>query len=162
MKKHLFAALLLSLLLIASAALADDGLGVLTSADLSVPENPAVQAVLKEVPGATIQYSLLDTDDRREEWDIFFTDGTLMGECEVDAETYEIRKIRTYEASPDALTADKAVEALKAAKGALEITELDLDRDDGALWYEGECLLDGRRYEFEMTASGRIVEWERD
>ena len=162
MKKKFFAALFLSLLLLSSISLADDGLGVLPSAAPAAPENAAVQAVLNEVPGAVIHYAALDEDNRRAEWDIFFTDGTMLGECEVDAETFEIRKIRSYEASPGALTADKAIEALKAAKGELEVIEFDLDRDDGELWYEGDCLLDGRRYEFEMSVSGRIVEWERD
>lgn len=165
MKKNLVAALFLSLLLTVSVSLADDGLGVLPSAAPALsaaPEAAAVEALLKEVPGAVVHYALLDTDNRRAEWDIFFTDGTLLGECEVDAETFEIRKLKSYEAPADALTADKAIEALKAAKGDVEITEFDLDRDDGSLWYEGDCLLDGRRYEFEMNVSGRIVEWERD
>lgn len=37
-----------------------------------------------------------------------------------------------------------------------------LDRDDGRLVYEGEAELDGRFYDFEMTAEGKIIEWERD
>ena len=166
MKKHFPILLILALLLSASFALADDGLGVLTaaqpSAAPSAEETLAVEAVLKEIPSAVIHHVIYDTDDRRPEWDVFFTDGPYIGECEVDAETYEVRKLRSYECKADALTADKAIEALNAAKGPLTVTELDLDRDDGELWYEGEALLDGRRYEFEMTVSGRIVEWERD
>ena len=166
MKKNLSIALVLVLMLTASFALADDGLGVLTAEPAAPVVDPAqekaIEAVLKEVPSAVINYVIYDADDRRPEWDVFFTDGAYLGECEVDAESYEVRKVRSYEAKADALTADKAVEALNAAKGPLTVIELDLDRDDGALWYEGEAELDGRRYEFEMSASGRIVEWERD
>ena len=169
MKKNLSIILALTLMLTASFALADDGLGVLTAAEpaVSVPaadpaQQLAIEAVLKEAPSAVINYVLYDTDNRRPEWDVFFTDGAYLGECEVDAETYEVRKFRSYEAKGEYLTADKAVEALNTAKGPLNVIELDLDRDDGALWYEGEAELDGRRYEFEMSAAGRIVEWERD
>lgn len=170
MKKNLMIVLTVILTLTASFALADDGLGVLTAATVTPEatyapgsaEALAIEAVRKEVPGAVIHYAIQNTDDRRLEWDVFFTDGTMLGECEVDAETYEVRKYRSYEPKGEALTADKAVEKLMASKGALTIIDLDLDRDDGDLWYEGEAELDGRRYEFEMTAAGRIVEWERD
>lgn len=168
MKKNLFLVLTAVIVLFASFALADDGLGVLSQTSAPSIAQPAASsaqaeaAVLKEFPNAVIQYSLLDYDDRRPEWNIFFTDGAFIGECEVHAETYEVLKYRTYEKSADTLTADKAVEKLIAEKGALTITELELDHDDGQLWYEGDAELGGRRYEFEMTAAGRIVEWERD
>ena len=165
MKKTLFILLTAVLILTASFALADDGLGALPQTAPAAAEPGQAQAeaaVLKEFPNAVIHYSLHDYDDGRPEWNVFFTDGTFIGECEVHAETFEIRKIRTYDRPADALTADKAVEALIAQKGALTVTDLELDRDDGQLWYEGDVELNGRRYEFEMTAAGRIVEWERD
>ena len=164
MKKSLVLMITAVMVLFASFALADDGLGVLPqgSAQPTDSQKQAEAAVLKAFPSAVIQYALLDYDDGRPEWNLFFTDGALIGECEVHAETYEIRKTRTYDMAADTLTADKAVEKLIAEKGALVITDLELDRDDGRLCYEGDAELNGKRYEFEMTASGRIVEWERD
>ena len=160
MKAKLFCLITLALVLFVSFAMADDGLGVLPAADPA--QTQAEAAVLKEFPSAVINYTLLDYDDGRPEWNIFFTDGATIGECELNAETYEIRKTRTYDLTDGVLTADKAVEKLSAEKGALTITEIELDWDDGQLWYEGDAELDGRRYEFEMTAAGRITEWERD
>ena len=164
MKKNLFIIATAALLLLASFALADDGLGVLPTATYAPDsgEARAVAVVLAERPAAVINYILQDFDDGRPEWNVFFTDGADLGEAEVNAETYELRKIKSYEKTADMLTADKAVAQLIAAKGALTITELELDRDDGTLWYEGDAELDGRRYEFEMRANGKIVEWERD
>lgn len=164
MKKNVFVIVTAALLLLASFALADDGLGVLPAVTYA-PESgeaKAIAVVLADRPTAVINYVLHDYDDGRPEWNIFFTDGADLGEADVDAETYELRKIKSYEKEADMLTADQAVEQLIAAKGALTITELELDRDDGTLWYEGDAELDGRRYEFEMRANGKIVEWERD
>ena len=164
MKKSLFLLITAVLVLFVSFALADDGLGALpqTSAQPTDSQKQAEAAVLKEFPNAVIHFSLLDYDDGRPEWNIFFTDGAAIGECEVHAETYEIRKSRTYEMAANTLTADKAVEKLIAEKGALTLTDLELDRDDGRLCYEGDSELNCKRYEFEMNADGRIVEWERD
>lgn len=164
MKKNWFFVLTAVIVLLASFALADDGLGVLTqpAAQPSSEQALAEAAVLAEFPNAVIQYSLLGYDDGRAEWSIFFTDDGFIGKCEVRADTYELRKHRSYEMEADTLTADKIVEQLLAVKGPLTLLDLELDRDDGRLQYEGDAELDGKRYEFEMNASGRIVEWERD
>ena len=162
MRKNLFWILTAVLMLLTSAAMADDGLGLITPAiEPGAPEMPARQAVLKERPNAVIQYAVQERDDGRLEWDVFFTEGTMIGHCEVDAETWTVRREKLYEKPADALTADQAVEALMAAKGQLTVVELELERDDGKLCYEGEAELDGKRYEFEMTIAGKIVEWER-
>ena len=47
-------------------------------------------------------------------------------------------------------------------QGDLQIVDLELDRDNGRLRYEGEATLDGKRYEFEISVAGEIIEWERD
>ena len=157
MKKKFFWILTAVMMLLTSAAMADDGLGLITDSAFA----PVREAVLKMHPGAVIQYALQERDDGRLEWDVFFTEGTMIGHCEVDAETWAVRREKTYEKPADALMADQAVEALMAAKGRLTVLELELERDDGKLRYEGEAELDGKRYEFEMTIAGKILEWER-
>lgn len=168
-KQKLFWILLVVLLVGASRVLADDGLGSLVGTNPPVvtlapdaPQALAQAAVLKQYPNAVIHYAIQERDDGRLEWNVFFTDGTQLGECEVNGETYALREVRTYDMPVDALTADRAVEKLAAEKGAIAVTSLELERDDGRLWYQGEAELNGWRYEFEMTIDGTLVEWERD
>ena len=82
--------------------------------------------------------------------------------CEVAEDTYKVRRVTLNDRPEGALTASEAIELLRQKKGEITVTSLDLDRDDGRLRYEGEAELDGKRYEFEMSVSGEIVEWERD
>jgi len=159
MKKKIFGILTAVLVILASVSLADDGLGLIAAPVLAPDE--AQEAVRKVYPNAVIHYAVEERDDGRMEWNVFFTDGTMLGQCEVDAQTWAVREKKTWQMPEGALTADQAVEKLAAEKGALTILELELDRDNGRLWYEGEAELDGKRYEFEMTVTGEIVEWER-
>lgn len=44
-----------------------------------------------------------------------------------------------------------------------QLTEIELDEDDGLWIYEGEAILDGTEYEFEIHAeTAQLLEWERD
>ena len=111
-----------------------------------------------------VEYENIDYIDGEEESDIDQEE-----EFAVEDEDYDVSEVKEEELAEEMKPVDQSSdwlraveEALNAAKGPLTVIELDLDRDDGAQWYEGEAELDGRRYEFEMSASGRIVEWERD
>lgn len=122
----------------------------------------ALAAVKVSLPDAVVDYAVRDRDDGRYEWDIFFTQGGQLGVCEVLESTNEIRKVTLYDKPEGALTASEAMALLAEKKGELVITDLDLDRDDGRICYEGEAELNGKRYEFEMSVTGDIIEWERD
>jgi len=122
----------------------------------------AIAAMKVSLPDAQLNYAVRDRDDGQYRWNLFFTQGSSLGVCKVNERDNTIRKVELYDKTDKALTADQAVEKLVAEKGAMTITDLDLDWDDGALCYEGEAEQNGRRYEFEMTAAGRIIEWERD
>lgn len=122
----------------------------------------AMDALLAERPGAVVDYLLRERDDGRYEWELFFTQGDQLGVCEVAEDTYQVRRVALHDRPEGALTASEAIELLRQKKGEITVTSLDLDRDDGRLRYEGEAELDGKRYEFEMSVSGEIVEWERD
>ncbi len=125
-------------------------------------KNNALAAVKVSLPEAVIDYAVRERDDGRYEWDLFFTQGSQIGEVEVLESTNEIRKVTLYEKPEGALTASEAMALLAEKKGAIQIIDLELDRDGGSLRYEGEAELGGKRYEFEMRATGEIIEWERD
>ena len=160
--KKFFALLLALMLMTASSALADryyDEYSTLPQDS----QQKAQEAAAAFLPGASLDHFQLDYDDRRLEWDVFFSLTDMLGYVEIDAKTYEVLRTVEYKNPPvGAMNAAQAIEALKAAKGALTIVDLDLERDDGRLVYEGEAELDGRFYDFEMTVNGQIIEWERD
>ena len=162
MKKLWIAAMVMVMLLTSVSALADR----VYDEYMSLPEDSLEQAkaaAQARVPQAEIDHLQLDYDDRRLEWNVFYKMDGVLGVCEVDAKTYEVIRAKEYSvASADALTASQAIEALEKAKGSVSVTDLDLERDDGRLLYEGEAELDGRFYDFEMTVEGKIIEWERD
>lgn len=61
------------------------------------------------------------------------------------------------------LTMDGALKVLTLHRPEAEFYALELDREDGVFIYEGEALIDGVEYEFELdVSSGRLLEWERD
>jgi uncharacterized membrane protein YkoI len=152
MMKKLFA-LMMVLALSASVALAED---------FAKEKENAIAALKVSVPEAVVDYAVRERDDGRYEWELFFEVGSQLGKCEVNESNNEIRKVTLFEKPEGALTAGEAMARLSQIKGNVTIIDLELDRDDGNLFYEGEAELDGKRYEFEMTAAGEIIEWERD
>ena len=153
MKKIFAMMLALALLTMAGAAMAEE---------FETEKNNALAAFKVSMPDAVVDYTVRDRDDGQDEWDIFFTQGNQLGVCEVLESNNEIRKVKLYEKPEGALLASEAMAKLAEKKGAITVTNLDLERDDGRLVYEGEAELDGRFYDFEMTVNGQIIEWERD
>ena len=153
MKKIFAMMLALALLTMAGAAMAEE---------FETEKNNALAAFKVSMPDAVVDYTVRDRDDGRYEWDIFFTQGNQLGVCEVLESSNEIRKVKLYEKTEGALLASEAMAKLAEKKGAITVVNLDLERDDGRLVYEGDVQLDGKRYEFEMKITGEIVEWERD
>lgn len=80
---------------------------------------------------------------------------------EVVEPDFSVRRVQFYDME-NALTAPEIVEALMMEKGEIRIVDLELDHDDGRLRYEGVAEQSGKRYEFELSVSGKIIEWERD
>lgn len=151
-----------SIAIIMTALLLVTAVHIVFAEDFSAEKEKAIAAMKVSLPEAVVNYAVREYDDGRYEWDLFFTQGGQMGECEVLESSNEIRKVTLYEKPEGALTADEAMALLSQSKGALTILDLELDRDGGSLRYEGEAELGGKRYEFEMTAAGEIIEWERD
>jgi len=153
MKKIFAMMLALALLMVAGAAMAEE---------FETEKNNALAAFKVSLPDAVVDYTVRERDDGRYEWNIFFTQGSQIGMCKVREEGNEIRKVELFEKKDGVLNAGEAMAKLAEKKGAITVTDLELDWDDGRLTYEGDAQLDGKRYEFEMTATGEIIEWERD
>ena len=152
MKKNI-AIVMMVLMLVAAGASAEE---------FVTEKNNALAAAKVSLPDAVVDYAVRERDDGRYEWDLFFTQGSQIGECEVLESTNEIRKVTLYEKPEGALNASEAMALLAKQKGAIEIIDLELDRDGSSLRYEGEAELSGKHYEFEMDITGKIIEWERD
>lgn len=130
--------------------------------------NETAQGIL---PGCEVDYAYSCLDDGLNEWHAFcLLDGdmwrlTFTADNGDVIETEVIPGAADEAAATPMLTASGAIDALKAAKGDIAITDLDFDFDDdaGIMYYEGECTLDGRKYEFKINAyDGSIAEWELD
>lgn len=130
--------------------------------------NETAQGIL---PGCEVDYAYSCLDDGLNEWHAFcLLDGdmwrlTFTADNGDVIETEVIPGAADETAATPMLSASGAIDALKAAKGNIAITDLDFDFDDdaGIMYYEGECTLDGRKYEFKINAyDGSIVEWELD
>lgn len=122
----------------------------------------ASAALQTHSPGAAVDYAVRERDDGRWEWDLFFTLDGKLGEAEINEADYAVRRVRLYDMPEGGLTALQAVEVLRQQKGDVQITDLELDPDDGRLCYEGEAVLNGKRYEFTISVTGNILEWEHD
>lgn len=122
----------------------------------------ALTAMKVSLPAAEVDYVVRERDDRRYEWNIFYVQGEQFGMCKVLEETDEVRRIELFTPPVGALRPSEAMAKLAAEKGEMEIIDLKLDWDDGYLTYEGEAVMNERRYEFEMDVDGSFIEWERD
>lgn len=61
------------------------------------------------------------------------------------------------------LTMTGARMALLLYRPQAQLTEIELDEDDGLWTYEGEAVYEGTKYEFEIHAeTAQLLEWERD
>lgn len=122
----------------------------------------ASAALQAHLPGALVDFAVRERDDGRYEWDLFFVLDGQLGEVEILEGDFAIRRVRLYDMPEGGLTALQAIAVLAQEKGELLVTDLELDLDDGRLRYEGEAMLGERHYEFEISATGSIIEWEYD
>lgn len=141
------------------------------TADVLEPQFPAeyaaefekaVAALQANTPGAAVDFAVRERDDGRGEWDLFFMLNGQLGVGEVIETDYRVRRVQLYDMPEGGMSTVQVVEALKKAKGELQIIDMELDRDGRRLGYEGEASLDGKRYEFKISVTGEIIEWERD
>ena len=61
------------------------------------------------------------------------------------------------------VTPETMMEAIRAQKGEIVLTELDLELDKGQLVFEGQAMLDKARYAFKaLAADGSLIEWKKE
>jgi hypothetical protein len=57
---------------------------------------------------------------------------------------------------------DAAVAAAKAAVDGIELTEAEVEKEDGQMVYDIEGTANGREYSIEVTAEGKVLEVEEE
>lgn len=143
-----------------------------------ITEQEARDLVLAQVPGASIVKFKQDTDDGRTVYD---GKAVLEGreyEFEIDAATGSFLEWDADDADEGWRTgggtaSGQAVQTAMDEEGAralvlaripgATIVEIERDTDNGRVCYEGEAVLDGREYEFEIDATaGEFIKWEAD
>ena len=155
-------ALLMILALPVQGILAESAVEPYLPTEYTAEYEKAAAALQAHTPGAQVDYAVRERDDGRYEWDLFFTLGGQLGEAEIAEADYTVRRVRQVDMPEGGMTASQAMAVLAQEKGDITILDLELERDDGSLRYEGEAELDGKRYEFEIDVTGKIVEWKRD
>ena len=132
----------------------------------TLTEAGVAAAVEALYPGAQIIRQEQKRDDGRYEIEVFIATDALFGTLDLNAETGELLEsdlvVGAYQ-SDSRLTQEAAEAQLRSLKPEATILYMELDEDDGRLYWEGEATVDGRRYEFTIDATtGSLVEWERD
>lgn len=98
-------------------------------------------------------------------YEVFYAGDGAVGEIAVNAQTGAILRETVYpEAAAQGVLSLGEVEARisERLRGA-QLTELELDWDDGRYVYEGEASAKDARYSFELRATdGAILEFERE
>ena len=143
-----------------------------------ITEQEAKDLVLAQIPGASIVEFKRDTDDGRTVYD---GKAVLEGreyEFEIDAATGSFLEwdaddadegwhtgggTSSGQAAQTALDEEGARALVLARIPGATIVEIERDTDDGRVYYEGEAVLDGWEYEFEIDATaGEFIKWEAD
>ena len=120
----------------------------------------AFAAVTAVYPEARLITAAEDRDDGRWEWDLLFTDGSVLGFYEIDASDGTVLdyELLYYSGSPI-----DPVAIITANLPNAVVSELSLDTDDGRLYIEGEASAEKGVIEFTIDAdTGTIVEMEYD
>ncbi len=146
------------------------GNGTDTSTQDLISYDEAKQIVLGRAANATITELKLDRDDGTMIYEGEAVKDNERYEFEIDAATGNVRewKVRTISSTPvqdngSYIGFDKAKEIVLSRVPGATITEMELDRDDGRMIYEGEAYKDGTEYEFTIDAStGDVYEWSSE
>ncbi len=139
------------------------GVGAATA---SLTEAQVIEKVKALFPEANVLSQFPETDDGLQEIEAFFTTATMYGSVEMNAATGEILE---YEIAMDGTPEDgrmdeaSARDALQKQMPGIEIVKIKLDEDDGRYEWEGEAILNGVRYEFELdAANGALIDFHID
>ncbi len=123
-------------------------------------EEEAFAVITAIYPEAQLISAAEDRDDGKYEWNILFSDVSLLGFYELDAETGAILEYELFYSIGEVIDPSAIINAnIPGAK----IVEFTLDTDDGRLYVEGEAITENGKVEFSIDAdSGTVVEVEHD
>lgn len=122
----------------------------------------AVLAGLHEEPGAYVSFTLLEKDDGLYRWKVFARSGEDCLVYELNAQDGGVMETERFFGA-SVVTPETMMEAIRAQKGEIVLTELDLELDKGRLVFEGQAMLDNVRYAFEaLAADGSLIEWKKE
>jgi len=136
----------------------------------NLSEEKIREILKKKVSNAEIKSLKLEKDDGHWQYEGTMVTENKKYEFEIDALTGTITdwdeeaiKSGTTPAAQTTISSDKAKSIVLAKIPGAKIVELEKDRDDGRVIYEGEAYLDGIEYEFEIDAyTGTIFKWDAD
>lgn len=119
-------------------------------------------ATLQDEPDAYVAFTLLEKDDGLYHWKVFVRSGGDWLVYERNALDGAVMETERYFGAA-VVTPEEAVEAIRAQKGDIVLTELDLELDRGRPVYDGKETLGNTRYAFELLAAdGSLLEWKKD
>ena len=113
----------------------------------------------------------LEKDDGRWQYEGELITDSAEYDFEIDAATGAILKWEQENKTPKTtaaqekttISSEKARSIVLAKAPGATIIEMELDRDDGRMTYEGEARKDGMEYEFELDAyTGTILKWDEE
>ena len=159
----------------AGGSAASSGSSAAQAAD-QTPENAALQTAMADA--GVSQDTVLtvgvrqDRDDGQTRYDVKIYTANADYEYEIDETGTRIleRERETYDLtwntpSGAAFTKEQAIEAVlaKVSGATQENLRMKADRDDGRTVYEGEVILNDRKYEFKIdTGTGDFLEWSEE
>lgn len=137
--------------------------GVPKATQSILTEADAQARVLEQFPTAQIHLTVPEKDDDGCTYEVFFSDGGVLSEATLNAESGELLRLETYPAAQNLLTADQIPALITAQADGATLAELELSYDDGRYVYDGEATVGNARYSFEFSAAdGAVLEWELD
>ena len=119
--------------------------------------------LMKQLPEATVDGVYTVKDDGRQRRVAFLRQGGDVYEFVTEAETAKVVRMTQVFGAGEIASLPDAWRAVQDAKGAVVLTDVELEYDDGRLVYKGDASLNGKRFEFEILAeNGKLLQWERD
>lgn len=133
---------------------------------VALTEEQAKAIVTAEFPGAQILSCTLEKDDGLFEYHIEFTAESVYGEMDIHPQTGVVLErdlhVGTRPTPTDIstlITAKRAMELAQARVPSAIVTDVDLEREDGAWFYEVEMVKNGVEYNVILDAMDGKVLW---
>ncbi len=131
----------------------------------ALTEDEALTAAQALRPGASFAPVLAQREDGGRVYEAFYAEGDAIGFLRLNAETGALVSSKRFPTAlaQGGLTPADAAELVASRESGATLAEMDIGEERGRLVYEGEALVSGQVFEFEIDLlSGEFVEWKRD